>query len=102
MGRRLDDLGAAVALPALGHFRNRQCAADKTGGGAMVSAVAVRTMARRQLAVNLLHRFQPKRALLPCREPRRRRRIDLIWYLVAKVKNKALENTPEGTRSQTD
>jgi hypothetical protein len=57
-------------------------------------------MARRQLAVNLLHRFQPKRALLPAGN----RGVDdvLIWYLVAKVKNNALENQPQGTRSQTD
>jgi hypothetical protein len=51
MGRGLDDAGAAVALPALGHFGNRQRAADKAAGRAMVSAVAVRAMARRQRAV---------------------------------------------------
>ncbi len=48
VGRRLDDLGAAVALPALGYLGNRQRAADKTARRAMVSAVAVRPMARRQ------------------------------------------------------
>src|SRR5713226_6121780 len=48
VGRRLDDAGAPVALPALGHFRDRQCAADKTAGRAVVSAVAVRALARRQ------------------------------------------------------
>src|SRR5258708_4875373 len=51
VGRRMDDPGAAVALPALGHFRNRQRAADETAGRAMVSAVAVWTMARGQRAV---------------------------------------------------
>jgi len=60
VGRRMDDLGATVALPALGYFRNRQRAADETDGRAMVSAVAVRTMARGQRA---LKRFSA--ALLP-------------------------------------
>ena len=50
MGRRLDDAGADAALPALGHLGNRQRAADKAAGRAMVSAVAVRTLARRQRA----------------------------------------------------
>src|SRR5947209_5899961 len=59
VGRWLDDLGKAVALPAMGHFGNRQCAADKTAGGTMVSAVAVRAMARRQRAMKVsLHRLQ--------------------------------------------
>src|SRR5580704_1730948 len=53
MGRRVDDTGATVALPALGHFRDRQCAADNAAGRAMVSAVAVRTLARRQRPLRL-------------------------------------------------
>ena len=48
VGRRVDDTGAAIALPALGHPWNRQCAADTTAGRTMVSAVAVREVARRQ------------------------------------------------------
>src|ERR1035438_2768907 len=28
LGRRMDDAGAAAALPALGYLRHRQCAAD--------------------------------------------------------------------------
>lgn len=48
VGRRMDDAGAAVALSALGHLGNRQCSADKPPGRAMVSAMAVRTLARRQ------------------------------------------------------
>src|SRR5664279_3158567 len=51
VGRRMDDAGAAVALPALGHLRDRQRAADAAAGGAMVSAVAVRTMAGCQRAI---------------------------------------------------
>src|ERR1700687_2358534 len=51
VGRRMDDLGAAVALPALGYLGDRQRSADTTTGRAMVSAVAVRAMARRQRAV---------------------------------------------------
>src|ERR1700730_12376337 len=61
VGRRMDDAGAAVTLPPLGYLGNRQCAADKTAGRAMVSAVAVRPMARRQRALKaLLRRFQTK------------------------------------------
>jgi hypothetical protein len=48
VGRRLDDAGAAVALPSLGHVRHRQRAAYGAPGCAMVSAVALRTVARRQ------------------------------------------------------
>ena len=64
MGRWVDDAGAAVALPALGQFGDRQGAADKTAGRAMVPALAVRTMARRQRTLELIrpglrqiHRF---------------------------------------------
>ncbi len=53
VGRRVDDPGAAATLPALGDLGDRQRAADKTTGRAMVSAVAVRPMARRQRAVRL-------------------------------------------------
>jgi tRNA(Glu) U13 pseudouridine synthase TruD len=48
VGRRLDDAGADPALPTLGHIRHRQCAAHHTAGCAMVSAVALWTLARRQ------------------------------------------------------
>ena len=51
VGRRVDDLGAAIALPALGYLGDRQRAADKTAGRTMVFAVAVRAMARRQRAI---------------------------------------------------
>ena len=51
VGRRMDDAGADAALPALGHIRHRQCAA-RTAGRAMVSAVALWTLARRQRPVN--------------------------------------------------
>ena len=52
VGRRMDDAGADPALPALGHIRHRQRAADRARGRAMVSAVALRTLARRQRIVN--------------------------------------------------
>ena len=67
MGRRLDDIGATVALPALGHFRDRQCAADNASRRAMVSAVAVRALARRQRPLRLCPAapLHTKCALLP-------------------------------------
>jgi hypothetical protein len=52
VGRRMDDAGADPALPPLGHIRHRQRAADDACGRAMVSAVALRTLARRQRIVN--------------------------------------------------
>ena len=52
VGRRLDDAGADPALPTMGHIRHRQCAAHHTAGCAMVSAVALRTLARRQRLMN--------------------------------------------------
>src|SRR5580692_4545483 len=39
VGRRMDDAGAAVALSALGHLRDRQCSVDKARWRAMVSAL---------------------------------------------------------------
>jgi len=47
LGWRLDDAGAAAALPAVGYFGNRQCAADPATGRVLVFAVALRPMARR-------------------------------------------------------
>src|SRR5271167_3591560 len=52
VGRRMDDAGAAIALPALGDLGNRQRAPDKTRGRTMVCTVAVRTLARGQRAVS--------------------------------------------------
>src|SRR6478672_6322992 len=48
VGRRMDDAGADPALPALGHIRHRQCSTDQAAGRAVVSAVALWTLARRQ------------------------------------------------------
>src|SRR5712671_6038912 len=53
VGRRMDDAGAAVALPALGHVGDRQRAAGQTAGRAMVFAVAFRAVARGQRALAL-------------------------------------------------
>src|SRR5438876_11043581 len=59
VGRRVDDLGATAALPALGYIGDRHRAPHKAAGRAMVSAVAIRPMARRQCALkNPLHPFQ--------------------------------------------
>jgi hypothetical protein len=59
VGRRMDDLGAAAALPALGDVGDRQRAAHKTAGRAMVSAVAIWPMAWCQYALkNPLHPFE--------------------------------------------
>ena len=91
VGRRMDDLGAPIALPALGHFGDRQRAPHKTARRAMVSAVAIRPMARRQRALkNPLQPFQVSGEMRTCREQQRHSRIDLIprW----EVKNHALEN----------
>ena len=51
VGWRLDDAGAAVALSSLGYLRHRQCAVDAAVGRAMVPAVALRPLARRQRVV---------------------------------------------------
>src|SRR5439155_1911924 len=51
VGRRMDDLGATAALPALGYIGDRHRAHHKAAGRAMVSAVAIRPMARRQCAL---------------------------------------------------
>jgi hypothetical protein len=51
VGRRVDGAGAAIALSALGYLGDRQRAADTAAARAMVSAVAVRPMARRQRAL---------------------------------------------------
>ena len=56
VGRRMDDAGAAIALPALGYLGYRQRAADKTAGRTMVHAMAVRAMARCQRTVKTLLR----------------------------------------------
>src|SRR5579863_4445039 len=63
MGRRMDDAGAVAALSSLGHFRHRQCSADEARGRAMVPALAVRALARRQQSLGppgVLHRIQLK------------------------------------------
>src|SRR5260370_6347270 len=66
VGGWMDDPGAAVALPAVGHVWDRQRAADQTTGRTMVFAVAIRAVARGQRALNfLLRRFQSISALLP-------------------------------------
>src|SRR3984893_7716522 len=51
VGGRMDDAGAAVALPAFRHLGDRQRADGKAAGRAMVPAVALRTLARRQRAL---------------------------------------------------
>jgi hypothetical protein len=62
VGRRMDDAGAAIALSALGHLGNRQRAADKAPGRAMVCAVAVRALARGQRAVKHRLSREPEKA----------------------------------------
>src|SRR5262249_51942129 len=44
VGRRLDDAGAAVALPSVGYIGNRSRPGTGAGPGALVSAVAVRPL----------------------------------------------------------
>src|ERR1700761_1403381 len=48
MGRRMDGAGAAAPLPPLRHFRSRPRTAGGAARRALVSAVALRAMARRQ------------------------------------------------------
>jgi hypothetical protein len=62
VGRRMDDAGAAIALSALGDLGYRQRTADKACGRALVSAVAVRALARGQRAVNLELSREPEKA----------------------------------------
>src|SRR5450631_2908739 len=69
VGRRLDDAGAAAALPALGHSGDRQCAAGKTAGRPVVSAVAIRPLARRQRALKLVQ-LRPINSAAPLSEYR--------------------------------
>src|SRR5712691_9819787 len=77
VGRRMDDPGAIAALPAMGHFGDRQRAPHETAGRAMVSAVAIRPMARRQRSLNSWC-APPSTEMRACRERQRHRRIDLI------------------------
>src|ERR1700739_1162467 len=51
LGRRMDDAGAAVAVPPLGHLRYRQRAAGGAARRTLVFAVALRPLARRQRAL---------------------------------------------------
>src|SRR5579871_3809938 len=57
MGRWMDGAGAAVALSAVGNLGNRQRPADAAFRRAMVSAVAVWTLARRQRSLIWAHPF---------------------------------------------
>ena len=83
VGRRMDDASAVITLPTLGHLGDRQCAADPTAGRAMVFAVAVRAMARRQCALRCarLDRCTAKRDTHCCRSGNRGVTAALIWYL---------------------
>src|SRR3954447_17731160 len=58
VGRRLDDVGTAVTLPALGHFGHRQRARTSARRRALVSAMAVRPLARRQRALHFVGRIR--------------------------------------------
>src|SRR5213078_146690 len=66
VGRRMDDPGAIAALPAMGHFGDRQRASHETAGRAMVSAVAIRPMARRQRSLNSWLRAAPSTEMRAC------------------------------------
>src|SRR5207302_9463568 len=48
VGRRMDDAGAAVALPTFRHLGHRQRTDGNAARRAMVPALALRTLARRQ------------------------------------------------------
>lgn len=52
MGRRLDDAGADPALPTVGNFGDRQRTANEAAERAVVSALALRTLARRQRLID--------------------------------------------------
>src|SRR5438067_6146905 len=54
VGRRMDDAGAVVALPALGYVGHRQRSARKTSWRTMVSAVALWPLARCQRGIVFL------------------------------------------------
>src|ERR1700687_4632416 len=92
VGRRMDDASAVITLPTLGRLGDRQCAADPTAGRAMVFAVAVRAMARRQCALRCarLDRCTAKRDTHCCRSGNRGVTAALIWYLRGEGKINAL------------
>lgn len=60
LGRRLDDLGAASTLPAVGHLGPRFRARGVTGKIALVYAVALRPMARNEFGAILAESMIPK------------------------------------------
>jgi hypothetical protein len=60
LGRRLDDLGAASTLPAVGHLGPRFRARGVTGKIALVYAVALRPMARNEFGAILAECMIPK------------------------------------------
>src|SRR5215211_643794 len=96
----MDDPGAAVALPALGNLRHRQRAAGKTAWRAVVLAVAVRALARRQRALARFAAGLFDIATLPRTELRQYRGIGSM-LLREETKN-ALENQPPRSRPPAD
>src|SRR5262245_23550136 len=61
MGRRMDDAGAAVALPSLGDVGHRQYSGNNATRRALVPALALRPLARRQRASTLNSHWQKTR-----------------------------------------
>ena len=100
LGRRMDDPGAAVALSALGHLRDRQCSVDKARWRAMVSALAVRTLARRQRALKTGPAAALSDELRIAAEPGL---SDGIGSMSSREDvNNAVENRPRRSRSPAD
>src|ERR1700722_7962324 len=59
MGGRLDDVGASAALPTVGNFRPRPCAGRRVPAGALVPALALWTVARRETGSRLAPPLPP-------------------------------------------
>src|ERR1700710_899680 len=92
MGRGLDDAGADLTLPALGNFGHRQRAAEETSERAVVSAVALRTLARRQRLIHAHCCHARNFRFPPC--------VGLL--LLGEETNNALENQPSRSRPPAD
>src|SRR5277367_2810887 len=102
MGRRMDDAGADTALSAVRHIGNRQRAADKTRRRAVVSAVAVCTLARRQRGLSrILVATHHLKDVAVARKPALYWRVGSMTPDTEDV-NDALENSSRWSRSPAD
>lgn len=102
MGRRLDDTGAAVALSTLRHFGDRQRSNGQARRRTLVSAMALRPLARRQRTLTQVYAatHHPKYVVM-APEPALYYWIGSMSPLTENV-NDALENSAQWSRSTAD